>query len=77
MHQQSTRLPLILAEVGLARDEGLVALAQLCVQLPTEINRNKTVEKAGGHHKKIHIHFINEEKSFPIWTEAIMTQQRA
>lgn len=58
VRQQSTRLLVTLAEVGLARGEGLVALTQLCVQLHTKININKTVEKAG-HHKKIHIHFIN------------------
>lgn len=57
LRQQSTRLLVTLAEVGLARDEGLVALTQLCVQLPTEININKTEEKAG--HHKSHIHFIN------------------
>lgn len=58
LHQQRTRVLVTLAEVGLARDEGLVALTQLCVQLHTEISINKT-EKAGGHHKRIHIHLIN------------------
>lgn len=39
LRQQSTRLLVALAEVGLAGDEGLVALTQLCVQLPTQINK--------------------------------------
>lgn len=59
LSEQGTRLLVTLAEVGLAWDEALVALTQLCVQLPTQINRRPLEDSHSFQMLMLCIHFRN------------------